>query len=227
MMSYTRTARTVEVRDRIVKRVCWFAAAMVGVAGVAYGMHVCATWLRYGHVRNGIGGDQDSFLDEAMPVCEVFERHSLRVAAPSEITFAIASSMNLLDSFVVRTIFKAREMILRSRPNGKWLPRGLPAQAKALGWGVLAEIPNRETVFGAVTRPWEAEVVFRSIRHDVLAASHEPGYVKIARTLRADPVRATESVLRTETRAVTTDSSSRAKFRLYWSAFLPGIILIR
>ena len=214
------------MRDRIFKRACWFAGA-IGFAGMAYGIQASATWLRYGHIKNGVGRYQDSFLDEAMPVYEVFERHSVRVSAPREITFAVVSKMDLLDSLVVRTIFKAREMILGSRPKERRLPRPLLAQAKALGWGVLAEIPNREIVFGAVTRPWEAEVVFRSIPHDEFAAFHEAGYVKIVWTLRADPVSATESILRTETRAVTTDSLSRAKFRLYWSAFSPGIILIR
>lgn len=81
----------------------------------------------------------------------------------------------------------------------------------SLGWGVLAEVPDREVVVGA----------------EQFATFNEPGYVKIAWTIRADPLNATESVFRTETRAIATDSSARARFRRYWSVFSPGIIVIR
>jgi len=80
---------------------------------------------------------------------------------------------------------------------------------------------------GAVTQPWYADVVFRPLPPDQFAAFNEPGYVKIAWTLRADPIAQTESVFRTETRAVATDASARVRFRRYWSFLSPGIILIR
>ena len=51
--------------------------------------------------------------------------------------------------------------------------------------------------------------------------------MKIAWTLRADPLGANESVFRTETRAIATDAAARAKFRRYWSFLSPGIALIR
>jgi hypothetical protein len=79
----------------------------------------------------------------------------------------------------------------------------------------------------AVTQPWAANVVFRALPPDEFAAFQEPGYVKIVWTLRSDPIGITESIFRTETRALTTDSSARAKFRLYWSCFSPGIRLVR
>ena len=54
-----------------------------------------------------------------------------------------------------------------------------------------------------------------------------PSYVKIAWTLRADPIGERESHFRTETRVVATDPSARARFRRYWAFLSPGIILIR
>jgi hypothetical protein len=80
---------------------------------------------------------------------------------------------------------------------------------------------------GAVTQPWMADVVFRPLPPDEFAAFHEPDYVKIVWTLRADPVGAADSVFRTETRVATTDPTARARFRRYWSFASPGIILIR
>jgi hypothetical protein len=59
------------------------------------------------------------------------------------------------------------------------------------------------------------------------AAFNDPDYVKIVWTLRADPVDATHSVFRTETRVVATDPEARRNFRKYWSFLSPGIIVIR
>jgi hypothetical protein len=92
---------------------------------------------------------------------------------------------------------------------------------------VLAEIPGREIVVGAVTRPWEANVTFRGMPPEPFASFAEPGFVKIAWTLRADPDASGGSIFRTETRAVATDTVARAKFRRYWAFLSPGIILIR
>lgn len=91
---------------------------------------------------------------------------------------------------------------------------------------MLAEVPGREVVVGAITKPWEANVTFRALPPDQFAAFSEPGYVKIVWTLRNEPITATESVFLAETRATATDASARARFRRYWSFLSPGIILI-
>jgi hypothetical protein len=70
-------------------------------------------------------------------------------------------------------------------------------------------------------------MLMNSLPPDEFAAFHEPGWVKIVWTLRADPVGANDSVFRTETRVVTTDRESRAKFRRYWAFVSAGIVLIR
>jgi hypothetical protein len=98
---------------------------------------------------------------------------------------------------------------------------------KKIGWGVLAEVPGREVVMGAVTEPWEADVVFRPLPPDEFASFRTPGSVKIAWTLRADPAVAHQSIFRTETRVWPTDSVARRKFRRYWTLVAPGIIAIR
>jgi hypothetical protein len=100
-------------------------------------------------------------------------------------------------------------------------------QTLAMGWCILAERPGREIVVGAVTRPWEANVVFRGVRPDEFRAFNEPGYVKIVWTLRADPVSELESIFRTETRVSTTDAMARRRFRWYWARVSPGVVLIR
>jgi hypothetical protein len=199
-----------------------------GLAAAGYSTYVGLTWCRYGRLKCASERQNaDPLLDQFMPAYEVNERHCVRVAAPADTTFSAACDQDLQQSNIIRAIFKGRELILGSESEKNALPRGLLAQAKALGWAMLAEIPGREIVMGTVTRPWEANVVFRALPPDQFATFQEPGYVKIVWTLRADPIGAAESVFLTETRVATTDARARAKFRLYWSFFSPGIKLIR
>ena len=101
------------------------------------------------------------------------------------------------------------------------------AQTLALGWRVLHEEPGREVVVGAVTRPWEPDVVCRGVPAADVKAFDEPNYAKIVWTLRVDRIGPHDAVCRTETRVATTDETARARFRWYWARFSPGIILIR
>ena len=78
-----------------------------------------------------------------------------------------------------------------------------------------------------MTKPWEANPVFRPLPPEEFATFAEPDYVKIVWTLRVDATDDGASIFRTETRAVATDEAARKKFRLYWSFLSPGIILIR
>jgi hypothetical protein len=70
-------------------------------------------------------------------------------------------------------------------------------------------------------------VVFRGIDPEEFRTFTEPFHVKIAWTLRVDPIDDTSCVFRTETRVVTTDADARSRFRWYWARFSPGIALIR
>jgi hypothetical protein len=198
-----------------------------GVAAGAYVAYAGMTWLRYGRVRNGADDDRDPLLDGFMPTYEVVERHHIRVEAPADITFAAACDVDFQQSALIRAIFKGRELMLGSAPDEMKRPRGLLELTRSLGWGVLAEIPGREVVVGAVTQPWIANVVFRPVPADKFAAFNEPDYVKIAWTLRADALDGHQSMARSETRVMTTDPEARRKFRRYWSLVSPGIAMIR
>ena len=204
----------------------WLTAG-AGIAGAAYASYVASTWLRYAHPRRVREDAKDALLDELMPDYEVSERHAIAVAAPADVTLAAAKEMDLDRSPVVRALFRAREVLLGSQPDATPHPRGLIEEMKSIGWGVLAESPGREIVMGGVTKPWEANPVFRALPPDQFRSFSEPDYVKIAWTLRADPAPSGGSTFRTETRAVATDAGARRKFRAYWAFLSPGIILVR
>ena len=201
----------------------WTATAL-GLAAGAYGAVVGAAWYRYGRSKRRGG---DPLLDGFMPQYDVAEQHFAYVAAPPDVTLAAAEEADLDGSPMVRAIFKAREAMLGTTPDDTPRPKGLLALTTSIGWAVLAERPGREVVVGAVTQPWLPDVVFRPLPPDAFRDFRDPGYVKIAWTLRADPADAGHSIFRTETRAVATDALSRRRFRWYWARFSPGILLIR
>lgn len=201
-------------------------AGAAGFLAAAYGLYVASAWLRYGRPPSARPSEADALLDRFMPEYEVAERHHIEVAAPAEVTFAAACDIDLMRSRIIRAIFRMRELLLRARP-GAIEHQGLLTFVQSLGWRPLAELTGRRILMGTVTQPWEPNVVFRPLSPDEFLAFNEPDYVKIAWTLRADPVGHDASVFRHETRVQTTDASARGKFRTYWAFFSPGIRLIR
>jgi len=201
--------------------------ALLGAAGLAalsYAGYVSVTWARYGRRPHR---PADPLLDRFMADYEVAERHELRVRAPADVTFLAARDLDLSRSSIVRAIFAGRSLLMGAGQGGDDGPAPLLEKVLALGWGILAEVPGRKVVLGAVTKPWNANVVFESLEPDKFAAFDRPGYAKIGWTLEAEGVDAETSIARTETRVATTDPESRERFRRYWAAVSPGVRLIR
>ncbi len=218
--------RSVSATDRLRTALKWSAGAVAFAAG-AYASYVGITWVRYGHPESPNTDESDALLDRFMPTYDVAERRHIVVGARADVTFVVACESDLMQSPLIRAIFKVRELVLRAKPDTTPRSHGVVAFTKSIGWSVLAEVPGREVVMGAVTQPWNPNVVFRSLTPDAFVRFNEPDYVKIAWTLRADPMGEHESIFRHETRVVTTDTRARAKFRRYWAQFSPGIKLIR
>jgi hypothetical protein len=203
-----------------------WTAAGAGLAAAAYATSAAVTWARYGYPRPPTAEEVDPLLDRFMPIYDVVERHHVDVAAPAAVTLAAAKAVDMYDSAIVRAIVKTRALVLGAEPDDRARRPGLLEEMRSIGWGVLAETAQ-ETICGAVTRPWEANVRFRALPPDQFASFDEPGYVKIAWTLRADAVSNTASIFRTETRVLPTDATARARFRRYWAFISPGTLVIR
>lgn len=202
------------------------AAAGAGLAG--FGGYVAVAWARYGHA-DPRRHPRDELLDRFMPEPEVDEYHRLKVRAPAAVTFAAATQMDIQASPAVKGIFWLRAVpaLLRGEPFRPQGSRGIVAETLDQGWGVLAEVPDREIVVGAYTQPWHEHVTFCPLPPEQFAAFREPGYVKIVWTLAAEPAGPGESWFVTRTRVAATDPESRKKFRRYWAPMSAGILLIR
>jgi hypothetical protein len=214
-------------RNHVLKTV----AGGLALITLPYAAYVASTWYRYGRTpatSSRLERREDSLIERFMPAPEVAERHEIRVDAPAEYTFAAARDMDVNRSPPVRAIFALRTLPSRWRREPPERPStSLLAETLALGWRILAELPDREVVVGAVTQPWRAEVEFRGVEPDAFAGFAEPGYAKIVWTLEAEPLGPVTSRFRTETRVCTTDARSRRLFRRYWAFLSPGILLIR
>jgi hypothetical protein len=209
-------------------RLLRFCTAAAGAGVLGFGAWSALAWARYGHV-DPKRHPRDELLDRFLPNPEVDEYHQIEVRAPAAITLAAAKETDFQRAPLVKAIFWLRAVpaLLRGesfRPEGS---RGIVAETLDLGWGVLAEEPDREIVIGASTQPWHEQVTFHPLPPEDFAGFNEPGYVKIAWTLGAEPLGPNRSRLVTRTRAVATDPQSRRRFRRYWAPMSAGIILIR
>lgn len=203
------------------------ALATAAIAAAGYIGLVALNRRRYGWVKSFAVPGKDPLLDRFIPHPEVAEHHRVAVAAPADVVMATAKTLELMKSPVVRAIIKARELALGGEADTRAHPAALLEQMQSIGWVVLAEQPGREIVLGAVTQPWVAAPVFRPVPTNDFLAFQEPGFVKIAWTLRVDPVDDGHSVFSTETRVCTTDAEARTRFRAYWAFVAPGVELIR
>ena len=209
------------------RRILGGVTALGALGGLSYLGYVGLAYRRYGRPPAPDAREPDSLLDGFIPVPEVRERHAVRVAAPADATWEAARALDLRRSPLVQGIFRARELVFGAADDREERPRAFVDEVLAIGWGVLVDEPGRQMVFGAVTEPWQGDVRFRALPPRDFAAYAQPGHAKILWTLAVDSLGPGASRFRTETRVTTTDATSRGRFRRYWSAFSPGILLIR
>jgi hypothetical protein len=169
---------------------------------------------------------QANELDRFMPQPDVRERHEALVRAPAPLVFDVAMHFDMQSIPIVRAIFWLRGKLMHSTPTSR-TPQGLVAETMGLGWGILSHRQGRELVMGAVTRPWEADVTFRTLPAERFAEFAEPDLVKIAWTLETEPLGQELTRFGSETRVVATDAGGRVKFMRYWRFARVGIVLIR
>lgn len=166
-------------------------------------------------------------LDRFMPRWDVRERFELAVDAPADLVLRTACEFDMQSLPLVKAVFRLREVMMGSAPAAPRQPQGIVAETRALGWGLLADAPDRWIACGARCQPWLADVRFIAIPPESFAAYAEPDQVKIAWTIEALPRGAARSLLVQETRAAATDEAARVKFRRYWRWACFGIVAIR
>jgi hypothetical protein len=164
-------------------------------------------------------------IERFIPAADAGERHSVAVRAPADLVFEAACGFDLESVWLVNAIFRLRARLFglhHKRAEAGWVE-----SMTAIGWGQLSRTEGRELVMGAVTEPWVGDVKFRPLPPDTFAGFADPGLVKIAWTIEAEPLAPALTRLSTETRVAATDETARRKFKAYWRKFGIGIVLIR
>jgi hypothetical protein len=192
---------------------------------LGYAIYAVMTWWEFGdHVGSA---PLDPLLDRFIPDWEVAERHETTVHASSDQTYMAVRMLDFDDSWIIRLIFRLRQLVMGGKTVPYPGPRTALDRALALGWGLLAEVPGKMIVMGAITQPWRPNPTFRSLPPDEFYRFNEPGYAKIVWSIGAEPAGWNQSLACTETRVKLTDPASRRRFRGYWSLVAPGVRVIR
>jgi hypothetical protein len=178
------------------------------------------------------GGDEASramsgVLDRFIPRPDARRRHEITIHAPASVVLEVAREFDMQSIGLVRAIIRLRGVMLGARTPARRQPAGLLSEMLGMGWGRLAEEPDRFFVAGAACQPWVADVVFTTIAPESFAAFSTSDQVKIVWTLESRALGPARSRFATETRVVATDEIARAKFRRYWRLFGIGMVAIR
>lgn len=181
--------------------------------------------------------DHALLLDRFMPECDLSLVHSGVFRVPPEVCYDAVLTLDVFEAPLIRALIEARGLPLRL---AALLPgRTAPAAPEAAGfrmrdlpergWLLLGETPEVEMVLGIVGQPWKPVGGSPStpVTPETFAGFREPGFLKIATSVRVDPYGAASTILTVETRAVLTDEESRRRFRPYWHVVGPFSRLIR
>lgn len=165
-------------------------------------------------------------LDAFIPHPDVRERFDTLVEAPASLVLEAACQFDIQRLWLVRAIFRAREILMRATPPRGRRAQGILAETLQLGWGLLVR-DERMVVVGARCQPWRGDVTFTAIPPETFAGYAEPDQVKIAWTLEVEALGPARTRFSHETRAVATDAAARRRFLRYWRWARFGIIAIR
>jgi hypothetical protein len=174
-------------------------------------------------------GPEVALLDRFAPHPDASEVHRAGVAAPPEAVYRALWTVDFARSPVVAGLLALRALPgwIRSRGTG---PRGRELTLNRileLGFGRLAEEPDREIVLGVSGRFWHPTGNLEPFRPEDFSRPVPPGMARGVWSFRVVPRADGGTLLSTETRVTCGDAASRFRFRLYWLAVRPFSGLIR
>ncbi len=136
-------------------------------------------------------------IDRFLPRYDFTVVHASVFRAPPEICYQVARGLDLLRDPVIRTLLNLRSLPQRvaDRLGGKRAASGDGVPTFGLddmvrnGWILLGEKPGVEIVFGQIGRPWKPVGASSgpSVEQSGFAAFDQPGFAKIAFSLRVQP----------------------------------------
>ena len=184
----------------------------------------------------GRASDSMLMIDRFLPHYDFAVVHATVLQAPPEACYQAARGLDLLRDPVIRTLLGFRSLPQRvaDRLGGNRVASGEGVSTFGLDdmirydWILLGEEPGVEIALGQIGRPWKPVGASSgpSVEQAGFAAFDQPGFAKIAFSLRVQPYGATSSIVTMDTRIVLTDPKSRRRFTQYWKLVGPFVRLI-
>lgn len=181
-------------------------------------------------------------IDQYLPEFDETRIEHLVIDAPTDTVY---ETMRELDFLMVHSPITDLALFVRTLPEklgrlrnrNEPPPPPLPAMRLAAmfdregfeheevleGWIGLAEERGREIVFGAIGKPWLADIEWKTVRPEDFAGFEEPGWAKIAASISVRDYGATRTILTYEARTAMTDDESRTRFHRYWIVVSPFV----
>jgi hypothetical protein len=176
----------------------------------------------------GKAADSQLLIDQVLPTYDVRVVHADVFRASPAQCYRVASELDLFQAPLIRTLIGIRGLPQRvvSTLGRRGTTTTLAALRRTfrlkdmvdLGWSWLGETPGVEMVLGQVGRPWKGVAVSTHVptTPQQFTSFDQPGFAKIATSVRVDPYGNDSSILTMETRVAITDDESRRRFRRYW-----------
>lgn len=178
-------------------------------------------------------------IDEFLPTYDAGVVHADVFPAPPAQCYLAARELDLFRTPLIRTLIGIRALPQRAASTLRKREATCAHDTSSrtfrfsdmvdLGWISLGETPGVELVLGQVGRPWKGITVSPHLptTPEQFKRFKEPGFAKIAASIRVDPYGNHSSILTMATRVALTDDASRRRFRRYWLIIGPFSSLIR
>lgn len=160
----------------------------------------------------------DALLQKYMAVYKMRQIDRIRVKAPPSEAWAVVRALDTRSIFLSRLLFALRDIpqkLLKKEPK----PTGSSIDdftGPGKGFQILAEHPGREIVVGSVGKFWKPTIEWAAIDSRTFTDFSEPGFGKLAWSLRVDPDSQGGSWITWELRVGSTDEETWRSFRKYW-----------
>jgi hypothetical protein len=190
-------------------------------------------------VIDAVGRESPLLIEQFLPSYDFVVVHAGVFRAPPEACYPAARGLDLLGDPVIRTLLGLRSLPQRvadrlarqAEPSARRTPRTFRLEdmiGPPIGWLLLAEEPSVQIVLGQIGRPWKPAGASEGppVEPASFASFGDPGFAKIAFSLKVQPYGAASSTLTMETRVALTDPRSLRRFTRYWRLVGPFVRVI-
>lgn len=167
-----------------------------------------------------------------VPTPRLLESDGVTLAVPPERAWELVRHGDLGRSRLAHALFTIRTLPgrLAGRREEPLALRidDLTSSVDRPGFQILVDDAPREVVVGAIGKVWQPDIPFVHVpTAEAFAAFSEPGFVKVAWTIRVSPHGEGGAHVSFEVRVDATDEASWQKFRAYFRLIGPGSHFIR